>query len=147
MWHNVWHYRCSKSQIFVQKFNFDKTPTFSRDFHPNIFLTIFLVKSKLSTAKKSKTTTFSQVFHPKKSTIFSGNQSWTFGRKMKISNSIFELSSKIVFLTHFRHIGGGRRQVSFGFSEWQSLGHAPSFTRRVQLRANSLSRPRSLSSQ
>ena len=50
-----------KSQIFVQKFNFDRTPTFS----PNIFLTIFLVKSKLSTAKKSKTTTFSRVFHPK----------------------------------------------------------------------------------
>ena len=26
-----------KSQIFVQKFNFDKTPTFSRVFHPNFF--------------------------------------------------------------------------------------------------------------
>ena len=58
------HY--SKSQIFVQKFNFDKTPTFSRVFHPNFFLIIFLVKSKLSTAKKSKTTTFTRVFHPKK---------------------------------------------------------------------------------
>jgi len=34
------------------------------------------VKSKLSTAKKSKTTTFSRIFHPKKSTIFSGNF-WT----------------------------------------------------------------------
>ena len=62
------HY--SKSQIFVQKFNFDKTQTFSRVFHP-IFLTIFLVKSKLSTAKKSKTTTFSRVFHPKKNRQFS----------------------------------------------------------------------------
>ena len=30
-------------------------------------LTFFLVKSKLSTATKSKTTTFSRVFHPKKS--------------------------------------------------------------------------------
>ena len=29
------HY--SKSQIFVQKFNFDQTPTFSRVFHPNFF--------------------------------------------------------------------------------------------------------------
>ena len=29
------HY--SKSQIFIQKFNFDKTPTFSRVFHPNFF--------------------------------------------------------------------------------------------------------------
>ena len=36
------HY--SKSQIFVQKFNFDKTPTFSRVFHSKFFLTIFLVK-------------------------------------------------------------------------------------------------------
>ena len=34
------HY--SKSQIFVQKFNFDKSTTFSRVFHPK-FLTIFLV--------------------------------------------------------------------------------------------------------
>ena len=29
------HY--SKSQFFVQKFNFDKTPTFSRVFTPNFF--------------------------------------------------------------------------------------------------------------
>ena len=29
------HY--SKSQIFVQNFNLDKTPTFSRVFHPNFF--------------------------------------------------------------------------------------------------------------
>ena len=29
------HY--SKSQIFVQKFNFDKILTFSRVFHPNFF--------------------------------------------------------------------------------------------------------------
>ena len=57
------HY--SKSQIFVQKFNFDKPPTFSRDFHPNFSLTIFLVKSKLSTATKSKTTTFHEFFTQK----------------------------------------------------------------------------------
>ena len=57
------HY--SKSQIFVKKFNFEKLSTFSRVFQPYFFLTIFLVKSKLSTAKKSKTTTFSRVFHPK----------------------------------------------------------------------------------
>ena len=72
------HY--SKSQIFVQKFNFDKTPTFSR-FSPKIFLTIFFVKSKLSTAKKSKTPTFSRVFHPQKSIIFSKNQNWNFRQK------------------------------------------------------------------
>ena len=38
----VSHY--SKSQFFVQKFNFDKTPTFWRVFHPKFFLIIFLVK-------------------------------------------------------------------------------------------------------
>ena len=79
------HINYSKSQTFVQKFNSDKTPS---TFSPKFFLTIFLVKSKLSTAKKSKITTFSRVFHPKKSTIFSGNQSWIFGQKMKISNSV-----------------------------------------------------------
>ena len=38
MYRDYTHY--SKSQIFVQKFNFDKTPTFSRVFHP-IYLFFF----------------------------------------------------------------------------------------------------------
>ena len=66
---------------------------FSQVFHPKFFFTIFLVKSKLSTAKKSKTTTFSRVFHPQKSAIFSGNQSWIFDQKMKISNSVIPLGN------------------------------------------------------
>ena len=37
----------------------------------NFFLTIFLVKSKLSRAKMAKTTTFSRVFHPQKNRQFS----------------------------------------------------------------------------
>ena len=53
----------SKSQIFVQKFNFDK--------HPN--------NHNIITS-----------FSPKKSTIFSGNQSWTFGQKVKISSSVIK---------------------------------------------------------
>ena len=53
-----------KVTIFVQKLNFDKTPTFSRVF-TQFFLTIFLVKSKLSTAKKPKTTTLSRFFTQK----------------------------------------------------------------------------------
>ena len=31
------HSHYSKSQIFVQKFNFDKTPAFSRVFDPQFF--------------------------------------------------------------------------------------------------------------
>ena len=65
LWFLGFYTHYSKSQIFVQKFNFDKTAIFSKSFSSKIFLTIFLVKSKLSTAKKPKTTTFSRVFHPK----------------------------------------------------------------------------------
>ena len=65
---------CSKSPIFIHKINLTKPQHFP-EFFTQFFLTIFLVKSKLSTGKKSKTTTFSRVFHPKKSTIFLGNQS------------------------------------------------------------------------
>ena len=49
--------------IFGQKYVFYATKICH--FSPQIFLTIFLVKSKLSTAKKSKTAAFSRVFHPK----------------------------------------------------------------------------------
>ena len=45
------------------------------------FLTIFLVKSKLSTAKKSKTTTFSRVFHSKKIDNFLGKSKLNFWTK------------------------------------------------------------------
>ena len=34
---NKWRSHYSKSRIFVQKFNFDKTPTLSRVFYPNFF--------------------------------------------------------------------------------------------------------------
>ena len=47
-----------------EKSNF--CPNIFTSFSPNFFfLTMFLVKSKSSTAKKPKTTTFSRVFHPK----------------------------------------------------------------------------------
>ena len=74
---------------FCPEIQFWQNSNIFTSFSPKFFLIIFLVKSKLSTAKKSKTTTFSRVFHPKKSTIFSGNQSWIFGQKMKISNSVW----------------------------------------------------------
>ena len=48
----------SKNSIFTKQQHF-------HEFFTKIFLTIFLVKSKLSRAKMAKTTTFSRVFHPK----------------------------------------------------------------------------------
>ena len=50
---------------FCPKIQFWQNPNIFTSFSPKFFLTIFLVKSKLSTAKKSKTTTFSRVFHSK----------------------------------------------------------------------------------
>ena len=102
------HY--SKSQIFVQRFNFDKTiqfsreikvvnnpPTFSRVFHPKFFLTIFLVKSKLSTAKKSKTAAFSWVFTQTNSKIFLGKSKLNFWTK----NEDFEQCAFLELLQTF----------------------------------------------
>ena len=62
------HY--SKSQIFVQKFNFDQ-PQHFHEFFTQFFFLQFLVKSKLSKTKKSKTKTFSRVFLPQKNRQFS----------------------------------------------------------------------------
>ena len=82
------HY--SKSQIFVQKFHFDfiifsgnkscqqlnsANPQHFHEFINQIFFDNFLVKSKLSRAKKSETITFSRVFHP------------NFSREIKVVNS------------------------------------------------------------
>ena len=70
-----------KVKFFVQNCNFDQTPNIFTSFSPKIFLTIFLVKTKLSTAKKSKTTTFSRVFHPKKINNFLGKSKLNFWTK------------------------------------------------------------------
>ena len=56
-------------------------PNIFTSFSPKFLLTIFLVKSKLSTAKKSKTTTFSRVFHPKKIDNFLGKSKLNFWTK------------------------------------------------------------------
>ena len=92
------YFLLSKSKIFVQKFNFDKIlqffsgnqssqqlksanlQHFHEFFNPN-FLTIFLVESKLSTAKKSKTAAFSRVFTQSNSTIFLGKSKLNFWTK------------------------------------------------------------------
>ena len=81
------HY--SKSQILVQKFKFDKTPTFSRVFHPNFFFwQFFSWNQSCQQLKKVPNHNIFTSFSPKKSTIFTGNQSWIYGQKMKISNSV-----------------------------------------------------------
>ena len=66
---------------FCPKIQFWQNHNIFTSFSPKFFLTIFLVKSKLSTAKKSKTTTFSRVFHPKKIDNFLGKSKWNFWTK------------------------------------------------------------------
>ena len=83
LWHTIRKVKfLSKNSILT------KPQRFHEFFIHFFFWHFFLVKSKLSTVKKPKTTTFSWVFHSKKSTNFSENQSWISGQKMKISNSV-----------------------------------------------------------
>ena len=57
------HY--SKSQIFVQKFNFDKTTTFSRVFHPNCFWQFFSWNQSCQQLKSPKPQHFHEFFTQK----------------------------------------------------------------------------------
>ena len=90
---------------FCPKIQFWQKPNIFTSFSSNIFLTIFLVKSKLSTAKKSKTTTFSRVFHPKKIDNYLGKSKLIFRTK----NEAFEqcdykslkITWKSLILNHF----------------------------------------------
>ena len=66
---------------FMSKNSILTKPRHFHEFFTQIFLTIFLVKSKLSTAKKSKTTTFSRVFTQNNSTIFLGKSKLNFWTK------------------------------------------------------------------
>ena len=54
------HY--SESQIFVQKFNFDKTPTFSRVFHPKCFWQFFTWNQSCQQLKSAKPQHFHKFF-------------------------------------------------------------------------------------
>ena len=74
---------CKNIQIHtIRKVKFlSKNTNIFTSFSHKIFLTIFFVKSKYCTDKLFKTTTGSRVVHQK-------NQSWIFGQKMKISNSV-----------------------------------------------------------
>ena len=59
-------YHTIRKVKFLSKNSILTKPQHFHKFFTQIFLTIFLVKSKLSTAKNPKTPTFSRVFHSKK---------------------------------------------------------------------------------
>ena len=98
MFHLLYH-TIRKVKFLSKNFNFDKTlqffsanqscqqlnsanPKHFHEFSPKIFLTIFFVNSKLSTAKKVQNRSVFTSFHPKTiRQFFSGNQSWNFWTK------------------------------------------------------------------
>ena len=57
-------------------------------FSPNFFWQFFSWNQSCQQLKSPKPQHFHEFFTQIKSTIFSGNQSWIFGQKMKISNSV-----------------------------------------------------------
>ena len=63
------HY--SKSQIFVQKFSFDQTPTFSRVFRPNFFWQFFSWNQSCQQLESPKPQHFHEFFTPQKIRQFS----------------------------------------------------------------------------
>ena len=84
------HY--SKSQIFVQKFNFDKTPTFSRVFHPNFFFANFSREIELANSYVVKSPK-PQHFHEFFTKLFC----WQFSREIKVefSDEIWRLRNSV----------------------------------------------------
>ena len=95
---------------FSPKIQFWQNPNIFMSFSPQIFLTIFLVKSKLSTAFKAKTTTFLRIFHPQKNReIFLEikveflDKKWRFKQKPEIRD-IFVWFSNIVGLQLLWHL-------------------------------------------
>ena len=73
----------------IRKVKFlSKNSILTKTQHFHEFFTNFSRQIKVVNSKQSKPQHFHEFFTKKKSTIFSGNQSWIFGQKMKISNSV-----------------------------------------------------------
>jgi len=69
------------------KFLSKKNPNIFTSFLPNFFWQFFSWNQSCQQLKSPKPLHFHE-FSPKKLAIFSGDQSWIFGQKMKISNSV-----------------------------------------------------------
>ena len=89
------------------------------------FWQIFSWNQSCQQLKSAKPQHFHEFFHPKKSTIFSGNQSWIFGQKMKISNSVVDETSN--FWGNFQILWiNFQLMVSKSCCPQMSLTHLPS---------------------
>ena len=100
----------------------------------------FLVKSKLSTAKKSKTTTFSQVFHPKNVGNFLGKSKVNFWTK----NEDFEqcVFGTLMLITHIKLFAcsSSKRTDSRAIKRMRSgMSYLSSYLSFIFLRSSSFS--------
>ena len=97
---------------FCPKIQFCQIPNIFTSFSSKNFLTIFLVKSKLSTGKKSQTAAFSRVFTLNNSTIFLGKSKLNFWTK----NGYFEQCASFLKASNGKNIynfSGRRRKWEF----------------------------------
>ena len=94
----VTHY--SKSQIFVQKFNFDKIKQHFHEFFTQIFFDNFFREIKVVNSKKVQNQNIFTIFSPKKIDNFLGKLKLNVWTKMKISN-LSNSVSKILEMFEF----------------------------------------------
>ena len=82
-----------------------KSQHFHEFFIQKFFGQFFSWNESCQQLKSPKPQHFHEFFTPKKSTIFTGNQSWIFGQKMKISNSVinykFPKVDEILSVLHY----------------------------------------------
>ena len=92
IWFNSDYSTLFEKSNFCPKIQFwPKTPTFSRVFRPNCFWQFFSWNQSCQQLKSSKPQHFHEFFTQKNRQFFSGNQSWIFGQKMKIWNSVWKI--------------------------------------------------------
>ena len=79
---------------FCPKIQFWQDPNIFMSFSPNYFWQFFSWNQSCQQLKSPIPKHFHEFFTPKKSTIFSGNQSWIFGQKFDFSNSVIRRGAK-----------------------------------------------------
>ena len=125
-WNSVYHQdECNRCHTirkvkFLSKNSILTKPQHFHEFFSQIFFwQFFSWNQSCQQLKSTKPQRFHEFFTPKNSTIFLGNQSWIFGQKMKISNSVRCLFFKNTAVqTNFQFIASlmiFQRQWGFAF--------------------------------
>ena len=128
------HY--SKSPIFVEKFNFDKTPTFSQVFHPNFFWQFFSWNQSCQQLKSPKP----QHFHE-----FLAQKNRQFVREIKVEFLDKKWRFRTVCRTLYNQVKYRTQKLSFTLPKdipifflivqvCQHFGKLPCISKSVEMR-------------